>query len=230
MNIKKLLTTRGFYIILFACVTIVGTSVVIRNMSRSVMDSMNAVLDEPAFVEMTYSDEYEDEEEYIEEDVNRSPEVAPVAAIPVGITESVIEPIPAVTSLRMPVNGNVIKQFSGDNLVFSNTMNDWRVHRGIDIDAPLGTQVRAAAAGVVERVFEDDMLGVVVVIDHGDGLQTLYASLQSVDFISAGTRVDAGDIIGGVGGTAISESADGPHLHFEVLRNGGQIDPASMMN
>jgi len=176
MNIKRLLTNRGFYIILFACVTIVGTSVVIRNMSRSVMDSMNAVLDEPAFVEMTYSDEYEDDEEYIEEDVNRSPEVAPVAAIPVGIAEPVIEPIPVVTSLRMPVNGNVIKQFSGDNLVFSNTMNDWRVHRGIDIDAPLGTQVRAAAAGVVERVFEDDMLGVVVIIDHGDGLQTIYAS------------------------------------------------------
>ena len=228
MNIKKVLTNRGFYIILFACVTIIGTSVVIRNMSRSVMDRMNTILDDelPTFGEMVHLEEEEPVAE--PEVVANVPPPAPPAVVPASTTESVSPS--AITSLRMPVDGEIIKNFSGDELVFSRTMNDWRVHRGIDIAAPLGTQVRAAAAGVVEQVYVDDMLGIVVVIGHGNGLQTLYASLQSAEFISVGTRVNAGDIIGGVGGTAIIESLDGPHLHFEVHRNGVQIDPMSMLN
>ena len=228
--IKRLLTTRGFYIILFACVTIIGTSLVIRNMSRTVMDRMNTQLDDlPTFTEIIDSgNENGIEDElppvYVPEVVTPTTAVE-VAAIPVMPAAPV-----EITSLRKPVDGEIIKEFSGDELVFSNTMNDWRVHRGVNIAAPIGSQVRAAADGVVEQVFEDDLLGVVVVIGHGNGVHTKYASLQSADFISVGTDVRAGDIIGGVGNTAIIKSADGPLLYFEVHRNGRQVDPAGFFN
>ena len=230
MNMKRVLTSRGFYIILFAIVTIIGTSVVIRNMSRSVIEQMNTIIDEevPAFGEMVLLEEPEPIPEPPTV-TNVTPPPAPPSQTVAASTVEAASP-PPITSLRKPVDGEIINNFSGDELVFSNTMRDWRVHRGVDIAAPLGTQVRAAAAGVVEQVYVDDMLGVVVVIGHGNGLHTLYASLQSEEFISVGTRIQAGEIIGGVGGTAVSEIADGPHLHFEVHRNGTQIDPLSMLN
>jgi len=191
------------------------------------MDRMNTIIEEdiPTFGEMVHV-----EEPVLIPEPPVVTNVAPPPAQPQAVAVAA-EPAapPPVTTLRKPVDGEIINQFSGDELVFSNTMRDWRVHRGIDIDAPLGAQVRAAAGGVVEQVYVDDMLGVVVVIGHGNGLHTLYASLQSEEFIAVGTRVQAGDIIGGIGGTAISEIADGPHLHFEVHRNGVQIDPLSMI-
>jgi len=180
---------------------------------------MNTQLDKPPtfsdMIPVDYEPSYESQT--VDTIAVEPPAPPPVVEVAVMPTE--------ITSLRVPVDGEIIKYFSNDELVFSNTMNDWRVHRGIDIAAPLGTQVRAAADGVVEQVFTDDLLGVVVVIGHVGGFQTLYASLQNEDFISVGTRVSEGDIIGGVGDTAIIKSADGPLLYFEVHRNGQHIDP-----
>jgi len=169
-------------------------------------------------------------------------EVTPVSAVPAmemslptPIPEPTPDPEPAPTPepvisdedfvFSNPVMGGIIKPFSVDDLVYFKTTNDWRTHSGIDIEVPSGSQVKAVAAGVVEKVYADEKLGVTVVIGHTRTLKTVYSNLQSMDFIKVGKRVEAGDIIGGIGDTAIVESEDGPHLHFEVIRNGEPANP-----
>ena len=131
--------------------------------------------------------------------------------------------------MEMPHGGAIIAQCSVDNLVYSETMKDWRTHNGIDIAAKVGDQVKAAEAGVVSKVYKDDLYGVVVTIDHENGVLSTYANLQSVDFIKVGTKVKKGDIIGGVGECGALEANLEPHLHFEVIADGDYKDPKEFL-
>ncbi|MCY4376604.1 MAG: M23 family metallopeptidase [Spirochaetaceae bacterium] len=102
----------------------------------------------------------------------------------------------------------------------------WRMHRGVDIAAPHGTPVQAAADGRVERVASDGVLGRYVVIDHGArSYQTLYAHLSSVH-VHVGELVSTGSTIGRVGSTGQST---GPHLHFELWSRRQPINPTSQV-
>ena len=74
------------------------------------------------------------------------------------------------------------------------------------------------------------MMGTTVVIDHGDGCQTTYANLQAQPAVEAGDTVSAGQIIGTVGSTAAAESAQAPHLHFAVAKDGDAVDPEEFLN
>jgi len=128
-----------------------------------------------------------------------------------------------------PVNGEIIERFSIDELVFSDTLGDWRVHTGIDIAAGLGTQVCAMGDGKVEDIYTDELMGVTVVIDHGNSVKSVYRNLMDNVVVKVGDTVYAGDVIGGVGQTADNELLDPPHLHLEVIRNGAQIDPCDLL-
>ena len=128
-----------------------------------------------------------------------------------------------------PVEGETVAAFSADELQYDATMGDWRTHDGIDIQAPEGTQVLAAEAGTVQSVYEDNLMGTVVVIDHGDGVQTLYASLEADPAVEAGDEVTAGQVIGTVGSTAAAEADRGAHLHFSVTQNGEPTDPEAYL-
>lgn len=129
----------------------------------------------------------------------------------------------ASTKLEMPVKGTVSVPHSNDMLVYSETFDDWRAHNGVDIQANLSDQVKAAADGVVEKIYEDNLLGTVIEINHG-GFKTLYANLSTDKMVKEGKQVKKGDIISGVGETSISEAGT-PHLHFEVLENDKSVDP-----
>ena len=128
-----------------------------------------------------------------------------------------------------PINGEIENPFSADTLVFNRTMSDWRTHEGVDIAAPLGTQVMAAAAGRVEQISTDDLYGVTVVIDHMGGLRSVYANLAETPTVNVGDSVAAGEIIGAVGTTALCESAEVTHLHFAMTLDGTSVDPAEYL-
>ncbi|MBO5496143.1 MAG: M23 family metallopeptidase, partial [Oscillospiraceae bacterium] len=98
-------------------------------------------------------------------------------------------------------------------------------HEGVDIAAALGSPVTAARTGSVARVLRDDLYGTVVVMDHGDGVQTVYANLQDVPAVSVGDWVELGAPIGAVGDTALCEIGQDTHLHFAVTVNGKTVDP-----
>ncbi len=124
-----------------------------------------------------------------------------------------------------PVDGTLIRPYSMDALIWSETLRQWMTHPGCDVRAPKGSPVYAAEAGTVARVYADDLLGVTVELDHGGGVATLYCGLKQEVKVSEGDRVEARAQLGEVGDTAISECAEESHLHFEVRIDGRPVDP-----
>ena len=99
----------------------------------------------------------------------------------------------------------------------------------MDIAAQAGTAVGAAADGTVYTVYEDETMGMTVVISHDGGYTTKYASLDENLTVKAGDTVTVGQTIGYVGCTALFESALGEHVHFSVTCDGTTVDPASFL-
>lgn len=129
----------------------------------------------------------------------------------------------------MPVIGDVTLEYAMDKPVYSKTLEDWRTHSGMDIAADRGTAVKAVADGVVSEIKRDPGLGILVIVDHQNGLKTVYANLASDDFVSPNQKVKQGDVIGSVGNTAIFESVEQSHLHFEVWKKDAPVNPADYL-
>lgn len=129
-----------------------------------------------------------------------------------------------------PIEGNVDRDFSLEVFAYDSTMGDWRTHDGLDITAELGSPVSACAKGTVTDVSTDDMMGVMITIDHGNGIESVYANLAEGVNVQAGTTVEAGSVIGTVGTTAIAESAAPSHLHFEMREYGTSVDPSNFLH
>ena len=131
-------------------------------------------------------------------------------------SEPVAEPEDLVPTVVSPLDGTTVTVFSMTELLYDETMADWRTHNGVDIQAGEGDAVKTAADGTVLTVSQDELMGVTVVIEHAGGYTTQYSSLQEEPPVEEGQRVRAGDTIGYVGTTAAAESTMGPHLHFSV--------------
>ena len=127
----------------------------------------------------------------------------------------------------MPAAGAVAKEYSGDVPVFSATMNDYRLHTGVDVTADPGSAVVCAADGTVTNVYSDPLRGVTVTVEHGGGFVSLYRGLASelAPGIEAGRTLTAGEVIGAVGSTDLLEISELPHVHFELYRDGVTVDP-----
>ncbi|MGI6151009.1 MAG: peptidoglycan DD-metalloendopeptidase family protein [Christensenellales bacterium] len=127
--------------------------------------------------------------------------------------------------LFAPVEGEILTAFADSTLLYSRTLKQWTSHKGLDIAAPRGTAVRAVADGVVESVENDIMMGYTITIRHDGNMRSVYANLDALPKLTAGESVRAGTEIGAVGNSAIAESADEPHLHFELYIDEKAVDP-----
>ena len=132
---------------------------------------------------------------------------------------------PEKLSFVSPVVGRVTKSHSLDTPVFSDTLQEWRVHTGIDISADEGSKVYASAKGVVSKVYSDPFLGKTVEITHEGGIVSVYSNLGSDVSVKEGDSVSSGALIGTVGDSSISELADEAHLHFAIKVNGVSVNP-----
>ena len=132
-----------------------------------------------------------------------------------------------VPEFALPVSGVLSKKHSVDTQVFSPTLNEYRVHLGIDIATEAAAPVFAMAQGTVAQIWEDPMMGWSVAISHSGEAVTVYKNLskQLADGISVGAEVEAGQLLGSVGDTAMIEIAEEPHLHVEMTVKGLQVDP-----
>ena len=163
------------------------------------------------------------------------PEPEPAAPVQSAVEVEVLDdiyvdvaPTPPVLIVD-PLVGETVAAFSMDALQYSPTMGDWRTHDGVDIAADPGTQVCAASSGTVLDVRDDEWMGTTVVISHDGGYDTVYANLQSTPTVEVGDYVTAGQVIGSVGKTALGESAEPPHLHFAVTKDGEYVDPSEFL-
>lgn len=221
MSNKKFTNGKGYYIALALCAVAIGVSGYLyyshANQEDTQLNNPNVTVDQTV--------------------PNAEKDLPVVATQPqesgTQPTETTV-PIPSVTRKPLqtaaPVEGEIVVVYAMDSLGYNPTTRDWRTHNGVDIAAEEGSKVCAAAEGTVYTVYEDDTMGMTVVIRHQDGYITKYASLASEVMVKAGDAVAMGQQIGYVGNTALLESAIGDHLHFSVTRDDEPVDPAEFLS
>lgn len=128
-----------------------------------------------------------------------------------------------------PVEGEISRAYAKENLVYSETLQEWTTHLGIDIKAEKTTIVKAAEAGKIKSIKNDPRYGLSIIIEHQEGYETLYSNLLTSEFVEVGEEVKKGQSIGTVGDTATFEIIDDPHLHFEISKDGENIDPTGLI-
>ena len=129
-------------------------------------------------------------------------------------------------SFIMPVEGEIVRGFAKESLVFSKTLQEWIVHQAIDIKANSRDVVKSVAEGTVTAIKNDPRYGLTVIIEHDGGSKTVYSNLLTAEFVVEGEKVKQGQTIGTVGSSATFEIADEPHLHFEMLKDSEYVDPS----
>ena len=163
----------------------------------------------------------------------RNPVETTLATAPSTETAGKPEPRPVKEPflLTRPVEGYLLSVHDSELLVFSPTMQDYRTHCGIDIEAAEGSGVFAAAAGTITNAYEDPMMGYTLEVTHTDGFVTVYRNLDEIlpEGIAVGVNVQSGQLIGAVGNSAIIEQEDVAHLHFELVHNGVAMDPLTYL-
>ncbi|HWR22980.1 MAG TPA: peptidoglycan DD-metalloendopeptidase family protein [Feifaniaceae bacterium] len=221
-NASAFLKKQGFYVVMGLCVLCIGIAAAVALLP-------DAEAQQPESTPLSQAAGANQDEPLSEA---ARPTAAPTPAVtPEPSPSSAPTPTPkprrqAESKLAPPVDGEVIWGFAVDTLLYSETLEIWTTHDGVDIKARLGTDVIAVKSGTVEKVYDDKKLGISVLVEHEDGLKSLYANLANPAAVKEGQRVNAGEKLGAVGDTAVSECAMDPHLHFALYRDGQAADPS----
>ena len=111
---------------------------------------------------------------------------------------------------------------------YNKTLNSYYEHKGMDFVAEAGTEVLAVQAGTIESIYKEDLLsGTEIVVDHGNGLKTVYRFVEETEGLKVGDTVEKGQTIGKIAEANGDEYKEGAHLHFEIIQNGKNVDPAT---
>jgi len=205
---------KGYYIALVLCAVAIGITGILYYRNAQETQQVSQEPEQQATVAVDAPQE----------------DLVVAATQPVVIHRPAVEvpeevPAPKVLKTAAPLSGETVAGYAMDCLSYNQTTRDWRVHNGVDITAEAGTEVLAAADGVVYTTYADDIMGTTVVIRHDGGYTTQYASLAEELKVAAGDSVSLGQAIGTVGETALVETTMGPHVHFSVLKNDESMDP-----
>lgn len=230
-SVGAFMAGKGFYIVLLLCVTTLGVSgyYLFSGMTKAPGQTVSApvtvvVTPKPTPAAVTTPTPVPPS--------TATPRPTPAAATPTPVATAA--PTPAATPtpptatasvFTWPVKGEVLRSHDLETLSYDVTMADWRTHDGVDIAAPAGTEVMAPAGGTVLNVYDNDMMGTTLIIEHANGVVSECANLAAVPTVKEGDTVRTGDVIGSIGGTAIAESAMAGHLHLSMTKNGVSVDP-----
>lgn len=227
---------KGFYIVLFLCVAVIGVSAYFLLTGNA--DDVDEMAAQASEISQVYEPLDEDPEMAIPPEViEEQPEAAEAEDALEAATETeetgswtAQQAETAVTAQYIwPLEGEIEVPYSVTALIYNKKLGDWRTHDGVDIAAPLGTQVLAACAGKVISVATDDMSGMTVVIEHAGGLRSVYSNLAAVPTVYEGDNVNTGEVIGAVGATAPGETKDNPHLYFKMTLDGQSVNPSDYL-
>lgn len=222
---------RGFYLALALCILAAAASSFWA--IRGVMERFGP--DAASGIEQEGTQQWDLPDVQVEQKVNDVPEPSarpsqpsssasgsgevPAQASDSG--EAVDAPAP---SFARPVEGQISQAYSGDELVYNETLKDWRTHNGVDIACAADATVKSAVAGTVCNIYEDGMWGQIVEVEAGE-LTWRYAGLDAASLqVAVGDAVGVGQTLGKIG-EVMAETAAGPHLHLEVLKGGNRVDP-----
>lgn len=212
--------SSGAYIAICCCAVIVAIVGYANRLSLEEKQPEEKIVEQGPTSQTTEPIAKETANKVVVEEKEEQKTVTPTPSADVKKTEPKKERI----EFAPPVDGKVIEEFLGDDLVYNEALKDWRTHSGVDFEAKLGDEVRVSAKGVVEDVFDSNM-GRCVVVDHQNGFKTMYANLEEDTTVEVGDAVNGGEVIGRVGNTALGDVTDMPHLHFEMMKNEAAVNP-----
>lgn len=230
---------KGYYSALTICLAMVGVACFgsYKQTEKKVTDELSSVAEKTADPVVTKSAFGKEAVDAAKEKKGVKKETLPplVTTAPVVTEKEEVHSEPSEKKevsrkFVIPLNGQIIQDFSGDELVKNQTTGAWQTHNGTDIAGNQGDEVKAMSDGTVTDILEDPLWGVVVVIDHGNGITARYCGLNKGLSVSKDDKVSAQDVIGALGNTADIESSMETHLHLEVLRNGDFTDPLDVIN
>lgn len=224
-----------YYVLLISMFLLLGASIAILSKSNNVLNSENYTLigensnDESieetveavsSIVNDTEETKKETKEEKtntkINSNTNTNTNTNANANTVTTTKKETIDPEKEVISFVKPVEGQVIKEFSKDKLLYSKTLGIWKTHKGVDISAKIGTEIKSAERGKVTNIYDDSLYGTTIEITHRQGYVTKYSNLDENVLVKLNDEIDKGQKVGRIGQTAISEIEDDPHLHFEM--------------
>ncbi len=231
---RLFLRNNGFYIALVACLVVIGGAILLLALDKEPEETAETpTVSDPIVIVGQSDDERLNGVLLAPTAKPAAPQASPIPTmIPLPTQEPVVtqaptaKPASAPSKAAPPVQGEIIFGFAVDKLLYSVTLDQWTTHDAVDIKADAGTPVKCVFSGTVERVAKDDALGYAVTVSHANGRTTLYANLGEDVRVKVGDKVNAGDVLGTVGTSAISECALPPHLHFAIFVDGAAKDPA----
>ena len=249
-QIKKFLRSRGFTLALLACLVAAAAAGVwavrtVRDELKKSYDDLTTPQEEPAPEPQLTLDPQEDDvwqqpvTDAAESAANVQARIlcvlfwgavwlwfgARTSALQGASSPASSSAAPASTQ---PVSGRVLNAYSGDELVYSSTLGDWRTHNGVDYACAQDAQVCAPAAGKVTAVDTDSRWGSVVCIEDSAG--HLWRVCGTADpTVQTGDEVSVGQILGRAGSIP-NECAEETHIHLEVLQGEQYLDPAKLLN
>ena len=237
-SLKAFFREKGLYLICLGLVLAATVTSIwaIRNVVRGVENLNNTTQEEStwnqpdAAANTPASDVPQSTPKPLEEpsaSSSSSGESSQSAAVQGGSGESAASSAPSASSFTAPVDGEITLAFSGDELVYSQTLGDWRTHNGVDYACKTGDAVRASAPGTVSAVYSDALWGSVVEVTDASGNVWKYCGV-SEPTVETGDTVKAGEGIGRAGSIP-SESEDGVHIHLECLQGETWVDPAKAL-
>lgn len=244
-RIGDFLAGKGFYVVLFICTAVIGVSAWILLSTGSKIDTSDteSIISAPLNgQDVMVTSNYNVSDVPIADLIGKQPEVSAkptdtgkASAAPTQdktdnkpAAEGEGDSAPAMAkqlTYMWPAIGDIINVYSVEELIYSQTMADWRTHDGIDIKSLIGTKVMAAADGTVSDIVNDDLFGTTIIIDHGNGLKSVYANLAPSVVVEKGDKVAMGAVIGAVGDTALGETCEVAHLHFGMTKDDAPVDP-----
>ncbi len=210
-----------FYIIIIVALIVIAAVawIGLSNMNDNTADPDTSIIEKPNNNNSNNdnSQEYNSNDSSYNSSIPENPKDFVSEIMPSTPTDDNVSNEPYTKSYTMPVNGDILKDFSTDTLQFSQTFGDMRLHPAVDIACKEGTFISALTDGKVLSIEESLTLGNVITIDHGDGVIVKYACIKDAK-VKAGDKVKGGDLIGKAG-TVPCESSDQPHLHLEATKN-----------
>ena len=231
---RVFLANNGFYVVLVVCLLLVGGAIALLALSQNQEQQAEAQPEENPIVIVGQSNDQRLNEVIEAPKSTQTPKgtavpkptIVPIDAIAESSPAPTVKPASTTSKAAPPVDGTVIFGFAIDKLLYSVTLDQWTTHAAVDIAADAGTPVKSVFSGTVEQVTKDDALGYTVRVQHSNGRTTVYANLGEDVRVKAGDKVSAGDTLGTVGTSAISECALPPHVHFAIHIDGTPTDPA----
>ena len=221
-SVRTFLRKNAVYMVLALCVLAIGLSIALV-----MLNSTDGVI-EQAQVDDTQQviDPTGDGTQTVNDPVSDPTDIVPVDSIPTDEDKPVVK----VISFIMPVaNSTAIEDYT-DTLAYNSTLKRFEAHKAMDFFAEEGSAVYAVYDGVISDIQTTLLTGTTVTVDHGNGLYSVYNSLSDGDSVFVGQAVSQGAKIGEVSVSNRQESADGAHLHFQVIENGAAINPAKYLS